>query len=640
MRIAIWAAIFSLDDTTFQDRHFAISIDEPLPADLTSDPRLIWITATANETTSVQDTTIRITPIVLIEVFDLPAGSHYIEAAITAPPPYYWYVKLAAGRKVLTDWTKISNEDRLHIEFTTDYVGETGYPKVKISRYGEGYVMDSKEDINDYTPAITDWRGSVTTYCAPEQTAKWAVNPYPREQYKPNALYYCDSPSGTDSEVGLAFYVTWVPTILEYLDYWVVPLAYYQVDPWGHKIRIPYVFPLSINPMLTNNNGQIINTNYLRLYTGHIENDAPTLSEFYNNGRSLAKMSQWTRVTDDQVDIFFDLPTTCLDPNAPLPPDPTMHKVTLQSFICRFEAGRYTPLDLSLGRRIFFYAWITYAPNPPREWAAYPFIRIPESALEYARLWAPLWAIGPASGIDAFECYGTIYISEQMRRQGYFTVEVGRMIPKNTGTKTDLPDYIVDETYRIPLAQQIVTEAALQSLSLSSFTPPPPTINATLQSLSLSKFTPALNAILQRLTLSKMPVMAKLQSLSLSKFTPPPPPPPQYATLTGRLIGILGPVADAEITLNTTYRAKTARDGSFRIDNITPGKYTLTATPTKTLDKIIYGTLKTSIDLSAPTIYTRTFNMPLNKLTLIGAGATTAATAAVLLPRKPPAKIW
>jgi hypothetical protein len=104
-------------------------------------------------------------------------------------------------------------------------------------------------------------------------------------------------------------------------------------------------------------------------------------------------------------------------------------------------------------------------------------------------------------------------------------------------------------------------------------------------------------------------------------------------------MGLLGPVAGAQITLNS-YKTKTARDGSFTIGGIIPGKYTLTATPTTTLDKILYGTLKTSIDLSAPTTYTRIFNMPLNKLTLIGAGATATIATAALTPRKPPAKIW
>jgi hypothetical protein len=597
MRIAVWAAIYSTDDTTFQDRHFAISIDEPLPADITSDPRLIWITASADETVIGN----YVMPIQLVEVFDLPPGSHYIEVGITAPRPYYWYVKLAAGQKLLKDWTKISNEDRLHIDFTTDYVGETGYPKVKFLPNGAPYFFyfTGEYDINYYTPSITNWYGAATTYCGPgpEGLGTWAVNPNPGEQYKPNTLRYCESPSGTNSEVGFAWILNLVPGILEYLDYWVMPLFYKGV---------PIAFPFSINPMLTNNNGQLTDTDYLKLYAGHVENDAPTLSEFYNNGRSIAKISQWTKVTDDNVAILFRYPTTCLDPNAPLPPDPTQYKVTLQSFSCRYEAGRYTPLDLSLGRRIYCYACITHSPDASLNWAAYPFIRIPENPIR--PLDAPPLAIGPKTGINKFEVDFVVYITQQILNQGYFTVEVGRMIPKNTGKKNDLPDFIVDETHQIPL----------QAVQLP-------------------------NAKLQSLTLSKMPVTAKLQSLTLSKIgapPPPPPPPTQYATLTGRLVGLLGPVADAEVTLNS-YKAKTARDGSFRIDNITPGKYTLTAAPTKTLDKILYGTLKTSIDLSAPTTYTRIFNMPLNKLTLIGAGATTAiATVATLTPRKPPAKIW
>jgi hypothetical protein len=612
MRIAIWASIYSTDDTTFQDRHFAISIDEPLPADITSEPRLIWVTASADET--VIDTSVN--PILLIEVFDLPAGSHYIEVGITAPPPYYWYVALAAGKKpLLSQWTKISNEDRLHIDFTTDNIGETGYPTVKFLPYDYTYVSYAalgEIDYNYYSPAITNWYGATTTFCGggPEGFGMWAVNPNPGEQYKPNTLRYCGSPSGTNSEVGFAFIAQLVPSILEYLDYWVFPIFYKG---------IPIAFPFAINPMLTNNNGQLAKTDYLQLYAGHVENDAPTLSEFYNNGRSIAKISQWTRVTDDNVSIFFDQPTTCLDPNTPLPPDPTQHKVTLQNFNYRFEAGRNTPLDLSLGRRIYCHALITYTSDAPRNWAAYPFMRIPENPIH--PLDAPLWAIGPNAAANAFESTPIVYITQQMLNQGYFTVEVGRMIPKNTGTKGDPPDFIVDETYKIPLQAVQAPNAKLQSLTLSKMP-----VMAKLQSLTLSKFTP--------------PVTAKLQSLTLSKIGAPPPPPPQYATLTGRLMGLLGPVADAEITLNS-YTTKTARDGSFTISGIIPGKYTLTAKPTKIMDEILYSALKTPLDLSAPTTYTRIFNMPVNMITLLAtAGTITTATVAMAAKPKPKPAVW
>jgi hypothetical protein len=242
-----------------------------------------------------------------------------------------------------------------------------------------------------------------------------------------------------------------------------------------------------------------------------------------------------------------------------------------------------------------------------------------------------------------FYAEGIIHITQQMLQQGYFTVEVGKMVPKNLGTKADPPDYnnfIVDEVHQF---------------NITTAPPPPPSTSGTLVSLNFSKG--AFRGSLLSLNLQKSPLTGKLSSLTFSTVpkalagklasltfskigAPHPPPQIPTSTLVGKLVGLLGPVADAEVSMDTLYKAKTARDGSFKFENVPPMKYTLTAKPTKILDKFLYKTFKATIDLSAPAVYTRIFNMPLNTLTLTGAGAATAIATVALTPRKPPAKIW
>lgn len=629
VRIAIWVEVASDSDTTYKDRHLGVSIDEPLAKNFdVAEPQKIWITASADETYYVADSTPHLTPIRLIEVFDLSPGDHYIEIGVNSPPPYYWYVVVAAGRKGLTsDWMRISSEDFLHISFNTDDVGETGYPKFSILRYNQRYCYSGETivGINYSTPSIVDWNLSITPSCG---DIKCGVNPNIGEQYKPNTLLIVTSPSFTDTEVGRGWIATEISDTFMYFDDWAVP-TFIRDPTYG---KVPVAWTGTITPMLTSIK-QIQPTDYLKTLTGHVENDAPTPQEFYTQGRSLAKLSQWTPVKDDEFNIYFGpqpegYQTTCLDADLPLPQDPNLGKVTLQNFQLRYEAGRTSLIDPSPGRRIYYVATLTYAGNPPGGWGVYPYIRIPEDPL--APLHSPIVAIGPqifynykgitmsqpaATSVD-FE--HTIYLTQQMINQGYFTVEVGRLVSSG-GT---LPNLIPDEVHTIPI-QTGVTSATLQSLTLSKFTP---SYSAILNSLTLSKFTPQTAGVLKSLTISKIA-----------------PPPPEYATLSGKLLGLLGPVADAEISLNNTYKTKTARDGSFSITGITPAKYTINATPTKTLDKILYSTLKTLIDLSAPTVYTRTFTMPTNMLTLAAAGgvATIAMTAVALTPsKKPKPAIW
>jgi hypothetical protein len=617
MRIAIWLCFIGLEDVTDEYRHIAVSIDEPLSSDILSEPHKIWITMKASETYIIYDSNI-IPTAFYVEVFDLPEGTHTLEIGVTSP--YDWRFLVAAGNKALTsNWVSVNNQNYLRLTFNTADVGETGYCPVKILPLCAYYYDEyGSYQHNRGTPSLQDWLLSSGSSCG----AIWGLNPNTKTQYLPNILRYTDARK---------LEISWVWNKPENDDPQL--LCYYVYPTYVDQNLV--CLPFSTVGMLTNNARTITSDDYVTIYTGHIENDAPTLNQFYTSGRSIAKINEWIYATDQVKQIYFKYPT-CLNPNLPLPPSEakqTSWGFILADFTYRFEAGANTFIDPSPGRRIYFDAIVQPAPNPPSDWAAWAFLRIPESPV------SPIYtqfAIGPAAHNTGFYTNGIIYVTNKMLQQGYFTVEVGKLISKSLGTIADPPDYElspVDSVYKFSISQVPVTSGKLASLTLSKSP-----LSAALKSLTLSRIAapPVTAGTLTRLTLSKMPISGTLKSLTLSKRAAPPPP--QNAILQGRIMGIVGPVAGAKVSLDTT-TTTTARDGSFKVE-VPPGTYTLTAEPTSVPDKLLYSTLKTKISLTTPGIYSRVFNMPINILSLTAATGVLAATLTAATMAKPKPKAY
>jgi hypothetical protein len=107
------------------------------------------------------------------------------------------------------------------------------------------------------------------------------------------------------------------------------------------------------------------------------------------------------------------------------------------------------------------------------------------------------------------------------------------------------------------------------------------------------------------------PPTAQAQIIALRYTTAPTPPPTETATLKGKVSGILGPVANATITLNGHF-ATTLQDGSYRIEGIPLGSYTLNAAAPFPFN-YIYKPIAQTVELKQAGIeYTKDIYMPLN----------------------------
>jgi len=213
-------------------------------------------------------------------------------------------------------------------------------------------------------------------------------------------------------------------------------------------------------------------------------------------------------------------------------------------------------------------------------------------------------------------------IDSSIGSKGYLIVKAGHM-EANIGAEEaiSLPALIWDSETTVPIT------------SISAKINPP---------LQYSTYTPAIAArINPPLTYStyKPPVAAKINPpLGYSTYTPPSPPPPQYATLKGRVTSILGPVGGAEVRLNRRYLAITNADGTFRIENIalSPRPYTLTVTPTSFLQKILLQSASRQISISEAKEYEVDITLNPN-YPLIGASiGAIAAIAYLARPKAPP----
>ncbi|MEM1551575.1 MAG: carboxypeptidase-like regulatory domain-containing protein [Candidatus Bathyarchaeia archaeon] len=108
---------------------------------------------------------------------------------------------------------------------------------------------------------------------------------------------------------------------------------------------------------------------------------------------------------------------------------------------------------------------------------------------------------------------------------------------------------------------------------------------------------------------------------------PTPPPPAEYATVEGTVKSILGPVPSI-ISLNGI-QTETDPNGAFRITNIPPSLYFLSATPKFPYNLIFKSTTQT-LELTEAKTYTLDIYLPLNYLYIGGGAALFMLTIALI----------
>jgi hypothetical protein len=117
-------------------------------------------------------------------------------------------------------------------------------------------------------------------------------------------------------------------------------------------------------------------------------------------------------------------------------------------------------------------------------------------------------------------------------------------------------------------------------------------------------------------------------------MTPTPPPPVEYATLKGTVRSPFGMVSGAAITLNGIETASNP-DGTYTIEGITLGTYTLTVKPPWPLSLICKAHVET-LDLTEAKEYTKDIYLPINiiNVTAITAGIGLLATLSIYAVRE------
>jgi hypothetical protein len=381
-----------------------------------------------------------------------------------------------------------------------------------------------------------------------------------------------------------------------------------------------FCFPLNVVPLplwyLVNS---VPSGETATFIVGHVENDT-------------APRDQWVYVEDDR--ISFNIRTTTGCSNVP-PSNPKIR-------IYRYYVFPTVPIDNQRQGRLNVV--VADVQNIGTYGIAWPFISVKEDFKYSQTIYQGNFnyayfpensAIPTYLGVgETARLHLMVKLTQTMVNQGYFTLQAGHFEGKLTGRIMMPMTPVVDEEIKIPL-QQPITTASIRALALSHIAPP---ISAKIQSLALSHIASPISAKIQSLSLSHVlpPVSAKIQSLTLSHIAPPPPP--TTFSLGGKVLSPLGPVADAEVTLNG-FTAKTGRDGSFHLTDIHEGTYTLTVKPTRIHEKLLLKSFSQKIDIYND--MSKIISLPLNWTNLaIGAGATAAVGAVLTTKKKPKAPTW
>jgi len=592
------------------DKYWAASIDEPLNEDfITSQPEKIWL---------LGDTTDSHGNIYVIEqILDLTPGTHTITVGVDTPPEKPWLVQIWINDQSITggQYYPSSHGNFLQRTFTVSSDAPYLTAQQPINYMAINPITNVCQLIEPYEiPQLIDWSGCYNVYAETYKLATYAIqylhyqfliNPNPPEQFMPTTWFWNNNgevaPPGARSifwwrmikDTGNLTSESWTalrqpPRQLSGAKY-CFPLNVVQLPPWYLVNSVP--------------SGETAT-----FIVGHVENDT-------------APRDQWVYVEDDRVTFNIYTATTCK--NVP----PSNPKIRINDY----HVFPTVPIDNQRPGRLNVV--VADVQNIGTYGIAWPFIRIKED-FTYTRtiyqgninFTTPL-QVGETARLNL-----VVKLTQTMVSQGYFTLQAGHFEGQLSGRIMMPMTPIVDQEIRIPL-QQPVTTSSIRSLVLSHIAAP---IAAKIQSLALTHTSPPIAAKIQSLTLSHTPpaIAAKIQSLALSHITPPPPPPPPTTfSLSGKVLSLLGPVADAEVTLDS-FSTKTGKDGSFYITNIPEGTYTLTVKPTRIHEKLLLKSVSQKIDIYMDT--SKIINLPLNWTNLGIGAASTAAIGAVLTARKKP----
>jgi len=639
VRVAIAAGAYPYDQVS-RRAYIALSIDEPIPTEFLADaPEKIWCLYP-------YDSGYGASPYLYPKILDIPAGTHTIYLAVYSPPEVPWKMQVAVYGTTDTYGVKSYESTWLYKGVTDSFtveISSTGAPyynKPRFPIFNIEYIYDGltafgyrvcEMALSDIFPRLFSALGCYGQYgfeCV-ARTGRMILY---------STLSYISASKGEQ-------FVIRVPMLLDYPIYtyshfwWAVKEANYplssrrvslypvktpcpdiEVDFCGETCPVvplpglsPHTPPLYLARNLTS-------ADNITLQIGHIEND--TLPP-----------DQWAYVLDREYTFNIGARIG----QCQTPPPPTNISFRLNGI----GVGHEAPIDIRPGRRLFIAAYITNTGSM----GFWPYMSIAEGpAIFKVAEPAPYLPVGET---------GTVILStvvdSQIASQKYVTLYLGYYAPADypSGTLVGTMKPVILQTIQVPLS---VRQADIWNVKLETFSP----YSARIDNVSLQAIAPAKAARIDDVTLEAIAPAkaARIDNVSLEAIAPTRAaridnvslsavaPPAEYATIAGRVLGFLGPVANAEVSLDTKYTTKTKADGSYTLTNIPLGTYTLTAKPTSLLDKILYSPASTKVDALAPVTITKNITLPTNWTSLAaGAGGISiaAVVAATKIKPKPPA---
>jgi hypothetical protein len=602
LRTVVTVDVYAYPNDT--PKYWAVSIDEPLDDNFVKiQPEKIWIYGEAQ----------------LEEIYDLPYGTHTITVGVDTPPEKPWLVQVWINEDSLTggQYIPVSRGNFLQRTFTV--TSDAPYLTAQIPRNVQALnpITGLCQIILEYeTPSLYNWYGChneyklgygyTRGYIVQYTHYEYLINPNPPEQFIPAAWFWTNGGEPAPKAARSIFWWRMVKDAANLTsEYWTaIPQQPKKYDP-----SVKLCWPLAevgLPPWyLTDTVPEGETATFI---VGHVENDT-------------APRDQWNYVVDDTVTFTIRTSSSCRNP----PPSTPKIRIT------NYAVYPFVPIDNARPGRLNLV--LAELQNIGTTGIAWPFIKVKED-FAYTHTIYPgnINFSAPISIGEKVTFNMLVTLTPTMVSQGYFTLQAGHFEGQLSGRIMAPMTPVVDQEIQVPL-QQPTLMANIRSLALSHTAAP---IAAKIQSLALTHTPSPIAAKIQSLTLATAPspVAAKIQSLTLS-HTPPPPPPPPLATfsLGGKVLSLLGPVADAEVTLNG-FSTKTGRDGSFYITNIPEGTYTLTVKPTRIHERLLLKSVTQKIDIYMDT--SKIINLPLNWTNLGIGAASTAAIGAVLSARKKP----
>jgi hypothetical protein len=650
VRSAIQVAFGTAKDLPNMVRSIGVSIDpSPAPSPTTalppdfpkSQPRKVWITWLSDWALGVPynyDWS---------EVLDLQPGKYAVTVGVDAPPGNEWLVAvfIYAGRTIyipfgVGNMVEVNSQNPVQVEFEVSpdaqdlqygrwvfSVEEANHVPGPLGGFFEGCVECCLKSEYWAYRCIADW--SFCSVTAGRAGCSVLQNPSIGNWLTPRVRIHYDGPFwvGLNPAISIPIvnsnlHTYMSPTAQFWSSYGRLTIDFYYSPPK----QCPQAYLVNMQPFT--NARPLSSEDSITLNLYHIENDAPTLEQFYYGKGFLDKMKDWTiPATPD------DTTTLRISPDTRCPKPPTKY---VRWFLDPYETVVWlqAPTDIRPGRRIFA-SYVVYAdPKADPDAASLPFVEVPETydlwrhisgrpfGAPYAK---DQWGNPTVEVIELHE----FPITPLMIEKGGFTVQVGH--------------YVVGEGSDLYLMSKVIDDEHFYSFELGTFLEPinamirsadlqigTPTIGAAIRSVDLQVPRPEIGAAITSvdLQIGKPTVGAAIRGVDLQVARPPI----EVATVYGRVLSMLGPVADAEVSLNGKYTAKTAADGSFRIENVPFGEYTLTVKPTRLFppERFLLKSTSKKISVLTTEMPPIILTLPVNYLNMgiMGAGTIGAVIAA------------